>query len=127
MRYDPDRPADAAQWLRLDEQERMAAVRAYHRRAKVKLPNEELHAVFHVIVEDQLAMQLQHVVDASTRLQAEGLTRHDCIHAIASVLSGELFDLLKAETPWSGDADEHYARGLAALTAKSWLASIEDE
>jgi hypothetical protein len=42
-RYDVDQPP-------LDEQERVDLVRDYHRRAPIRLPNEKLHAILHVIV-----------------------------------------------------------------------------
>ena len=93
MRYDPLRTPDAEQWLDLDEMERMDLVADYHRRARIKLPNPRLHATLHVIVENQILLADETPVAATLeRLLAEGLDRHDAIHAIASVLSGAMFD-----------------------------------
>ena len=126
MRYDPERAPNATQWLASDESERITAVSAYHRRAKIAVPNEDLHAIVHVIVENQLAMGLEHVTTTATRLQSEGLSRHDTIHAIASVLSGLMLDMLKAGGPWSAAINDQYIQDLAALTASGWLASADD-
>jgi hypothetical protein len=54
--YDPNVALSAADWLALDEDERIELVSSYHRRRKIKLPNSQLHAVIHVVVENQLAM-----------------------------------------------------------------------
>ncbi|MGB8747983.1 MAG: hypothetical protein WCD54_18725, partial [Pseudolabrys sp.] len=50
-----DQPHSAT-WLELDETERVDAVMDYHRRAKLKLENLELHAMTHVVVENQVAL-----------------------------------------------------------------------
>jgi hypothetical protein len=77
-------------WLGTDEGERIELVSAYHRRQKIKLPNSQLHAVIHVVVENQLALGEETVVNTLSRLQGEGLSRHDAIHAIGSVLAENL-------------------------------------
>ena len=84
--YDPDTTPIGPDWLNLDEGERIELVSSYHRRTKVRLPNSQLHAVIHVIIENQLALEEEAVVKALTRLQDEGLSRHDALHAIGSVL-----------------------------------------
>ena len=38
-KYNPLKAPDPAEWLAMDEGERMALVREYHRRAKIRLPN----------------------------------------------------------------------------------------
>jgi hypothetical protein len=69
----------------------------YHRRTRVKLPNQRLHAAIHVAVENQIAMgdelPVHGVLD---RLQAEGLDRHDAIHAIGSALAEHMGICLRA-------------------------------
>jgi hypothetical protein len=52
----------------------------------VRLPNAQLHAVIHVVVENQLALGEEVVVETLARLQREGLGRHDGVHAIGSFL-----------------------------------------
>ena len=82
MKYDPFTAPPTEQWLALDEAHRMTLIEQYHRRAKIRLPRPRVHAAIHAAVETQLAMQLHAVVDALARLQAEGLDRHDAVHAI---------------------------------------------
>ena len=53
------------------------------------------HAALHAIVENQIALNLEPVVRAMHRLRNEGLTRHDAVHAIGSVVAEHLFDILK--------------------------------
>ena len=60
--YDPDRSLRPTDWLRTDEGERIESVVSYHRRKKIRLPNAQLHAVVHVIVENQLALGEEVVV-----------------------------------------------------------------
>jgi hypothetical protein len=43
-RYDPLKAPDAKEWLALDEDERMQLVIDYHVRARVELPNVQVHA-----------------------------------------------------------------------------------
>jgi hypothetical protein len=119
-RYDPVIAPDAADWLDTDESERIELVSTYHRRAKVKLPNLRLHATMHVAVENQVAMgdeiPVRRTVD---RLQAEGLDRHDAIHAVGSVLAEHMYDLVKKGPP-ATDPNTLYWAALEKLTAKEW-------
>ncbi|MFM0040137.1 hypothetical protein PQQ73_37095 [Paraburkholderia strydomiana] len=119
--YNPGRAPEPESWLELDEQERIALVETYHRVARIKLPNVTAHAALHAIVENQIALNLEPVVRAMDRLGKEGLTRHDAVHAIGSVVAEHLFDILK--TDQSDDAAISQARYYAAverLTAASW-------
>ena len=54
---------------------------------------------------------------------AEGLNRHDAIHAIGSVLMQHLLAVMQDRA--EGELNEPYIRDLATLTAKKWLASGE--
>jgi hypothetical protein len=56
QRYNPLEAPDPEQWLALDEKKRIDLVRDYHRRARIRLPNEKAHATFHAIVEAQIAL-----------------------------------------------------------------------
>jgi hypothetical protein len=118
--YDPESAPDAAEWLALEEDERVDRISAYHRRAKVKLPNRQVHAVLHSVVENQIAEEMQTVRETVVRLQKEGLSRHDAIHAVGSVLVGRLHALMQegARAPFEVEA---YFRELRALTAEGWL------
>ena len=87
MKYDPDRTPNPEAWLVLGEGERIEQVFAYHRRLPAKLPNARLHAAFHVVVESQLAAGVEVVRQTLGRLKAEGLDRHEAMHAVGSVLA----------------------------------------
>jgi hypothetical protein len=122
-KYDPDVGAPATEWLAADETERIELVRAYHHRARVRLPNERLHAVIHVIVENQLALGEVVVIETLDRLQREGLNRHDAVHAVGMVLSEHLHDLMTrgGDTPPAFHAS--YFERLKQLSAEAWLRS----
>jgi len=118
--YDPETAPDAAEWLDLEEEERIDLVASYHRREKVKLPRLQVHAALHAVVENQIAEELQTVRETVARLQAEGLSRHDAIHAVASVMVGRLQDLLREGAPAQFEV-EAYFQDLRSLTAQGWL------
>jgi hypothetical protein len=119
--YDPNQTPDAVEWLELDEQERIQLVESYHSTERIELPNLKVHAVFHVIVENQLAENLEPVVHTLERLMREGLPRHDALHAIGSVLAEHLFAASKAKFERSTDEFERrYNKAVEKLTAKSW-------
>jgi 2-polyprenyl-3-methyl-5-hydroxy-6-metoxy-1,4-benzoquinol methylase len=120
--YDPDRSFAAADWLELDEGERIELVSSYHRRKKVRLPNIQHHAVIHVIAENQLALGEKVVLETFARLQAEGLSRHDALHAIGSVLAEDLYELLHEQSDAAGDARLRYLERLQTLSANNWRA-----
>ena len=120
--YDPEAPPQSAAWLETDEGERIELVSAYHRRKKVHLPNRQLHAVIHVVVENQLALGEEVVVETLARLQSEGLSRHDALHAIGSVLAADLYQLLQETSEATADVQRRYLERLKTLTAKNWRA-----
>ena len=117
--YDPDRDLAADEWLDLDEQERMMLVEDYHRRRRIRMRNVEAHAVVHAIVENQLAIEEPVVVAAFARLHREGLKRHDTVHAIGSVLAGQLHSLL-ANPQNQDQPNERYHEELGKLSASEW-------
>jgi hypothetical protein len=91
LQYDPRQHVNSEAWQALDESERIESVRQYHRQNRIRLANESLHATTHVIVENQVALGDTFVARAVLlRLVAEGLDRHEAIHAIGSVLSEQL-------------------------------------
>lgn len=61
-RYNPDQAPDPEEWLALDEQIQIGLVEKYHRAARIKLPDLKAHAVFHVVIENQCAENLDSVV-----------------------------------------------------------------
>jgi hypothetical protein len=118
-RYDPESRPVPAEWLALDESERIALVERHHQHIADDAPNARAHAVFHVIVENQLALEDQiEVRSALERLTGEGLSRHDAIHAVGSVLAGYLHDLAASKTARFDQAT--YDGKLRELTARKW-------
>ena len=118
--YDPERSPAPADWLQADEAERIDLVITYHRRNRITLPNTELHAVVHVVVENQIALGEETVVDTLARLRAEGLSRHDALHAIGSILAEHLYELMQENQGAAEEPYRQYLEELRRLTARSW-------
>ena len=119
LQYDPHEHINSDAWLALDELERLQLVRRYHRKQRIRLPNETIHAVVHVIVENQVALGDAFPAKAALlRLMKEGLDRHEAIHAIGSVLSEKLFEVMSEQE--AGDLNADYMEKLRSLTAESW-------
>ena len=79
-----------------------------------------LHATIHVIVENQVALGDEIPVRRTLeRLRAEGLDRHDAVHAVGSVVAKRIYELLKEGLP-TGDPNEPYWAELENLTAEGW-------
>ena len=123
MRYDPVVGPDAAEWLELDDGERVVVVRQYHERANERAGNPELHAIIHVTVETQLAEGHPDVKAAFERLSREGLDRHNVVHAIGSVVAEQIYGVMKSQRPHD---PQEYARRLNDLTAEAWLRGPEE-
>lgn len=117
--YDPDQAPDPVEWLALDEQVRIELVEKHHLLAQTKLPNVEAHALLHVVIENQLAENLESVVRAMTRLTGEGLSRHEAVHAIASVLAEHMYDLFNAKAD-ATNPQAIYNAAVERITAKKW-------
>jgi hypothetical protein len=125
-RYDPLIDPDPEEWLALDEQERIQLVRKHHRRARVELENPELHASIHAIVENQVARGDELPARRTlVRLQAEGLDRHEAIHAIGSVLAQHMLELLEAPDVRE-DRNPAYWAEVERLSAESWKRSFQE-
>ena len=121
--YNPLKAPDAKEWLALDEEERLRLVIDHHIRARVELPNVRVHATMHAIVENQVALGDETPVREKVRqLLAQGLNRHDAIHAIASVLINHLYDAAQGKAP-PGDPNARYYAALKRLNARKWLRS----
>ena len=125
--YDPLLEPDADEWLAAGEQERIDAVKYYHRDAESGAERSTLHAVIHAVVENQIAEGDELPVRRTmTRLMDQGLDRHEAIHAVGSVLAGHLNDLAreaKAGRNPEGDVNVPYFAELERLTAEDWLNS----
>jgi hypothetical protein len=117
-RYDPESAPVGGDWLEIDEGERLLLVEEYHRDARIPLPKRarRLHASMHVAVENQLASNDEPVVRALARVMKEGLSRHEAVHAIGSLVAEEVYDLLKQEEPPDTVRARYYA-AVERLTA----------
>ena len=124
MRYDANQNPAAAEWLALEEGERLHLVEEYHRRMRIQLPNPTVHAVAHCVVENQIAMGDELPVRQTLeRLISEGLDRHDAIHAVGSVLMRHMYELM--QHPTTAPVDQSvYFRELEDLTAKRWRDAV---
>ena len=124
--YDPEVAPDPVEWLELDEQHRIDLAERYHHAARIKLPNTKAHAVFHAIVENQIAEGLEPVLRAMERLTGQGLSRHDAVHAIGSVVADQLYEVMKTEDEdHASTAQARYNAAVERLTAKQWRQKYE--
>ncbi len=122
--YDPLNAPDPDDWQSMDEDERMMLVMEYHREAGVELPSEQVHAVVHVVVENQIALGDEMSAQATMeRLMREGLDRHEAIHAVGSVLV-DFVQALFCDNVALGE-NEKYNEELKKLTAAEWLKTFQ--
>ncbi|MCC9598451.1 MULTISPECIES: hypothetical protein [unclassified Rubrivivax] len=121
QRYDPDFAPDPAQWLELDEGLRIQLAEQYHRKAGIPLPSVRAHAVFHAIIENQLALGVPAVVSAFSRLLGQGLDRHEAVHAVGSALAEHFFELMQSRGGTLAEASQaRYEAALAQLDGEEW-------
>jgi hypothetical protein len=119
--YDPDTAPDPDAWLALSERERLELVESAHDEELDDLPNPTLHCSMHVAIETQVAMGDElPVAGQLARLISEGLTRHEAVHAVASVLAGHMFKIMKHTLQSSRDPNEAYYSALLRLSARKW-------
>ena len=127
-RYNPRKSPDPEMWLSIDEQERIDLVERFHRSERIHLPNIKMHAIFHAIIENQIAEQHDPVVRAMARLATEGLSRHECIHAIAWVLAHEFYGEKKSTARDAKvNAQARYDSAIERFSAVSWRAQAASD
>jgi hypothetical protein len=120
MIYDPHNPPDRKEWASLSEFEKQDLVLDCHRSGKIELPNEMLHAVTHVTIEDQIVLGDEMPVESKlNQLIQEGLDRHQALHAIGSVLAEFLYDIFSKDSKLY-DPNIAYIERLEHLTARPW-------
>ena len=118
--YDPLNAPDPDEWQSMDEDERITLVMEHHRETGAELPNEQVHAVVHVVVENQFTLGDEMSARAALeRLMREGLDRHEAIHAVGSVLVDFVQALICNDA--APAANERYNEELKKLTAAEWL------
>lgn len=119
--YDPESQPNSAEWLAAPELERIRWVSNFHSMRRLKAGSMKAHAAVHVIVENQLAMGFGPTVRAMARLQGEGLSRHDALHAIGSVVSYHLYAAMSE--PQGADSHEVQAQmnaDIERLDVETW-------
>jgi hypothetical protein len=118
QRYDAMRAPEPAEWLELDEQERIILIERFHGKEREQCDSPKIHAT----IETQLALNEPVTAkEALTRLMREGLNRHEAIHAIGSILAQQIHETLTA-TGGKSVTSVDYATALATLSAASWRA-----
>lgn len=123
--YDPAVAPDTVEWLDLDEDERLRLVENYHRRVGFVLPDPEMHATLHTVVENEIAANDPPAVgQALARLMAEGLDRHQAIHAVAWVLTDQIH---RAATEHAEFSAGDYVAALENLSEGQWRAATEGD
>jgi hypothetical protein len=82
------------------------------------------HVMIHEMVERQLADgEPPEVSEALHRLLAGGLSRHEAVHAIGTIVAKEAVRMMKDNRPLNTEA---YTRELAKLTVESYRKSLGD-
>jgi hypothetical protein len=118
---------DPEAWQSLDEDERLMQIEAYHRRTGFSAEHRALHAAFHLIAENQVALGDETPTRRTVeRLMGEGLSRHDAIHAIGSVLSDLISSVMRGESA-AEPPGETFNTALEQLTAESWRRMLEED
>ncbi len=90
FKYDASKDLNAAIWNKLTNEQRIAAVQQHHEKDKPHkpTPNLTIHSALHAIVETQIAVGNPVQMKAAyLRMRQAGLSRHDSIHALGSVVA----------------------------------------
>lgn len=116
---------DPKTWLRMPEEQRLSLVTDFHANDKdgaaMDAGQMNMHCSIHVVVENQIAMnEPPNARQAIERLLEEGLSRHEAVHALGSVVSTQIWRTMREKKPADNDA---MAREFDELTAATWLAS----
>jgi hypothetical protein len=120
--YDPDLAVDPHKWLALPEAERIRLVQSYHVASRTKVPSMKAHAAMHAAVENQVATGYGPSTRALARLQEEGLSRHEAVHAIAYVIAQFLYELNQEQSPEKqASFQARMNESIEKLHAAQWL------
>jgi hypothetical protein len=125
--YNPDVAPTPSQWLELDEGEAVIIIEDYHKdtEPEVEEGRLRLHAVIHSVVENQIASKNpEQTAETLERLMSEGLSRHNAIHAIGTLVSDLIFEVMNEQREVDPEA---YAQKLSLLTAEDWLALSQED
>ncbi len=117
--YDAALGPDPGVWLNLDQGDMILAIEHHHVRERLRSRSSGLHshAVVHMAVETQLAEDHpSESRQALERLRAQGLDRHEAVHALGAVFSAHLGQAVRTDH----FDQQGYARDLAQLDAEAW-------
>jgi len=117
--YDALIKPEPEKWLELSEESRIAMIESYARNHETTIEEEALllHSSIHMVVENQLAENIESTKETYNRLLRQGLYRHETIHAIGAVVTEDIYDMLKNSETFNHDK---YKNRLRKLTAKRW-------
>lgn len=119
--YNPDKPLNESEWLALDDEERKRLVSNFHESSGEEFQDDgalTMHSYMHVVVENQIATNVDLVSETVTKLVRQGLSRHEALHAISAIVVEDIFDMLKGTK--SEFCPKKYRRKLEKITAKRW-------
>ena len=117
--YNASNEPDSKTWLELSEEARIVLIENYVRKYENNIEEEAilLHSSIHMVVENQIAENIESTKEAYNRLIRQDLSRHETIHAIGAVVSEDIYDILKNKTEFNHAS---YKNRLRKLTAKRW-------
>ncbi len=119
--YNPAKSPGPEEWLALDELTRLDLISQFHEDHGEFGESMDAHAGIHAVVETQLAMDVPNARSALGRLRRSGLTRHDAIHAIGSVLAEHMNEVVTNPDVSSDEANSRYYERLRTFTREDWL------
>ncbi len=123
--YDPLSPPAPQEWLAVPDQRRIDLVLAYHHATGERGENEQMHCLLHAIVENQVAMGDRMPVGEKIRqLMAQGLDRHQAVHAIAIVLATHMRRQANA-IQRKGDDEQRYFSEVRRMNARKFHMAID--
>lgn len=120
--YNPNVAPDPREWLALPESERIRLAQSFHVAVHERVPSMKAHAAIHVVVENQIATGYGPSKRAAVRLQEEGLSRHEAVHAIGSVIAQFIHELGQGQTDEQRSSFQaRMNEAVESLHAEGWL------
>ena len=121
LQYNPEVTQNPSDWLAMDEEDRIQLIEEYHHSKRIKMGSVKAHAMFHSMVENQIVEGVESVVHAMDRLIKQGLSRHDAIHAIGSIIAEQFYEATNNEGTSGGSPQDRFNEKVNRLNAKDWL------
>lgn len=103
-------------------------VTSYHVQSRIGMTNLKLHALMHVNVENMLTQGRGPMTRALARLQTDGLSRHEAIHALAAVWLAHPVDSYSGDAGLSAREKQlAFNRAVETLSAEKWMLLNEEQ